>query len=188
MGALEALGSPTEGDEAPTAAWPLDRLIDYIVTRHHAFVRESLPVITSHIRKIVTVHGEAHPELARVERGFASLAQELTVHMMKEEQILFPYVRALVTAERTRRHIGEGPFGTVQNPIRMMEAEHQSAGNELRTLRDLTAGYTVPDNGCATYRACFDELREFESDLQRHIHLENNILFPAAIELEQRLS
>jgi regulator of cell morphogenesis and NO signaling len=108
--------------------------------------------------------------------------------MMKEEEILFPYIRSLIEAERTGRRIPPSPFGTVYNPIRMMEAEHQGTGGEMRLIRELTRDYALPDYACATYRVCFEELREFERDLHLHVHLENNVLFPRAIRLEAQLS
>jgi regulator of cell morphogenesis and NO signaling len=185
--ALEGLArepGPTED----TSAWPLDKLVGHIVSRHHTYVKEAIPVLLAHTSKIAAVHGNRSPELHGVATRFTVVANEMARHMAKEEQILFPYIQSLVTAERAGRRIASSPFGTVQNPIRMMEAEHQDAGDEMREIRDLTHGYALPDFACATYRACFAELQEFERDLHRHVHLENNVLFPRAVKLEQRLS
>ena len=102
---------------------------------------------------------------------------------MKEERILFPYIREIATA---RGMLLSSPFGTVENPIRMMQREHQDAGDDLRLIRELTNGYTTPADGCTTYRLCFDELAQFERDLHRHVHLEENVLFPKALDLERR--
>lgn len=182
--ALDALPR-AEIVEDDVANWPLDRLIDHIVTQHHAYVRSSLPMIAQYLAKLTEVHGARHPELFRVAASFDRVRAELEQHLLKEEQVLFPYVRELASADGAA---GLGsPFGTVENPIRMMEREHREAADELRIIRALTADYTAPDDGCTTYRVCMTELARFEQDLQRHVHLENNILFPKTIELEQRL-
>ena len=130
------------------------------------------------------MHGGHHPELARAARCLEALDADLRPHLEKEERILFPYVRALET--------GQGPagccFGTVQNPIRAMEAEHDQAGELLRELRELTGGYAPPQDACASYRSLLMGLRSLEEDLHLHIYLENHLLFPGAVELEAELS
>jgi len=186
--ALDELPGGEGVPEDPAAAWPLDTLVEHILSRHHAYVKSAIPTLAAHTARIAAVHGGRSPELPGLVRQFAAVADGLTLHMAKEEQILFPYIRSLVDAGRAGRRIGSSPFGTVHNPIRMMEAEHEEAGDEMRLIRELTRDYALPDFACATYRACFDELQEFERDLHRHVHLENNILFPAAIRLEERLS
>lgn len=180
--ALEAL-PPLSNEEADPAHWPLDRLIDHIVSTHHGYVRASMPTIQRYLAKLVEVHGARHPELARAASSFDVIAQDLGQHLLKEEQVLFPYIRELALAPIGGRHT-LSPFGTVENPIRMMEREHRDAADELRTIRELTHGYVAPDDGCATYRACMAELDRFEHDLHRHVHLENNVLFPKAVALE----
>ncbi len=179
--ALVALGSRTD-DDTDVTKWPLDRLIDHIVSTHHAYVRSALPAIARYLAKLVEVHGARHPELARVAASFDQMSHDLMQHMLKEEHVLFPYVRELAVSG----HGEPSPFGTVENPIRMMEREHLAAAAELRLMRELTDGYTAPADGCTTYRVCLAELARFEHDLHRHVHLENNILFPKAIELEHR--
>ena len=176
--ALEDL--PSDEAEDDVLHWPIDRLIDHIVLTHHAYVRSALPRIAGYLRKVRDVHGERHPELAQIATEFGTLGGDLLEHLLKEEYVLFPYVRELA---------GEGsplpsPFGTVENPIRVMEREHEDAGVHLGRIRRLTAAYTVPADACTTYRVCFEELAHFERDLQRHIHLEENVLFPKAVELE----
>ena len=109
------------------------------------------------------------------------------MHLVKEEEILFPYIRALAAAEEQGTGAPPNMFGTVMNPIRMMESEHTSAGNELEALRSLMSNFTVPPDGCTTYRVCFEELAAFDRDLRMHIHLENNILFPKAVALEMQM-
>jgi regulator of cell morphogenesis and NO signaling len=165
--------------------WALPVLVDHIVSRHHASVRRALPQLLAHSRKIAQVHGAAHRELPRVAELVEAVAAEMTSHMMKEEQILFPYIVALAAASAEGRPAPRAPFGTVANPIRMMEAEHQSAGNALFEIRELTDGYQVPPDACGTYTACLKELEAFEQDLHTHVHLENNILFPRAAALER---
>jgi regulator of cell morphogenesis and NO signaling len=182
--ALSALAPAIDADEA--ARWPIPRLIDVIVATHHAYVRAAMPAITRHLAKLVEVHGSRHPELARVAAYFEQIVADLSQHMMKEEHVLFPYVRDLAeagdTCGRTR-----SPFGTVANPIRMMEREHQEVGDALRLIRELTRGYAAPGDGCATYAITMTELQQFERDLHRHVHLENNVLFPAAMRIEGHL-
>lgn len=167
--------------------WSLDFLIDYIVNNHHSYVTRMIPVLASHTQKIASVHGENHPELIKAAAGFERVYKELRQHMMKEEQILFPFVKQLVNAKKNGKKT-EGPyFGTVRNPIRMMEAEHQAAGDELYEIRNLTNNYFIPDDACNTYKATMQELKEFEEDLHKHVYLENYILFPKSIDLEQEL-
>jgi regulator of cell morphogenesis and NO signaling len=123
-----------------------------------------------------------------VSRHFAVLARELESHMVKEEEVLFPYVASLACAARGEHALPPNMFGTVQHPIRVMEIEHENAGRELALIRELTRDYQVPSDGCSTYRVAMEELRVFEEDLHVHVHLENHVLFPRAIELEARLS
>jgi regulator of cell morphogenesis and NO signaling len=159
---------------------PLARLIAHINGTHHVFVRSESARILRLLDKVCGVHGGNHPELLQVQSGFAALAEELSNHMTKEEQILFPYILA---AEQ-----GSAPhscFGSVQNPIRMMMFEHDNAGNVLRELRRISDDYTAPADACISYRTLYQALLDFEADLHQHIHLENNILFPRAIAMEQ---
>jgi regulator of cell morphogenesis and NO signaling len=163
---------------------PLAELITHINATHHVFVRTETARIESLAEKVACVHGERHPEVLEVQEVFAALAQELRVHLMKEEQVLFPYVIRLEESRLAGEPAPPAMFGTVVNPVRMMLQEHDGAGEALRTLRTLTKGYAVPDDACASYRALYQALREFEADLHQHIHLENNILFPRAVEME----
>lgn len=181
--ALASLEEPVQPD-VPNETWEADELTRYIVRRHHAFVREQIPVIGARLAKLRQVHGERHPELHIVNEHFEDVARELLQHLEKEEQILFPYIRSLATAAEQGTPAPPNMFGTVMNPIRMMEAEHQSAGNELELVRQLTGNFRVPDDACTTYRVCFAELEAFDRDLRVHIHLENNVLFPKAVQLE----
>jgi regulator of cell morphogenesis and NO signaling len=142
-----------------------------------------MPTITHYLEKLVEVHGARHPELVRVSACFDRVSSDLGQHMLKEEQVLFPYVRDLAMTAAGGRHF-RSPFGTVENPIRMMEREHREVADELRNIRELTDGYVAPEDGCTTYEACMAELARFERDLHRHVHLENNVLFPKAVALE----
>lgn len=181
--ALSRLTGAPAGD-VPDASWSADELTRVIVRRHHAYVRAQIPVIGAHLAKLVSVHGGRHPELGSIAEHFEQVVGELQMHLVKEEEILFPYIRALAAAEEQGAGAPPNMFGTVMNPIRMMEMEHQTAGNELEAVRALTSNFTVPADGCATYRVCFQELEAFDRDLRMHIHLENNILFPKAMALE----
>jgi len=165
-------------------SWDLKTLVSYISTNHHQFVRRMIPVLLAHTRKVASVHGEAHPELSEVAKLFAGIADEMTSHMAKEEHILFPHIVALEEASAAGRPPAPSPFGTVRNPIRMMEHEHDSAGEAMARIRSLTSGYVLPQGACTTYRVCLQELEAFELDLHEHVHLENNILFPRAVQLE----
>jgi regulator of cell morphogenesis and NO signaling len=180
--ALEAL-PPVIDEDGDVTRWPLDRLIDHIVSTHHAYVRSALPTIARHLVKLERVHGTRHPELSRVSAHFDMVSHDLEQHMLKEEQVLFPYVRDLAMTVGDEKRF-QSPFGTVENPIRMMEREHREAADEMRIIRELTNGYRAPEDGCTTYAVCMAELARFERDLHRHVHLENNVLFPKAIELE----
>lgn len=180
---------PGKGDAVSDyKSWPLDLLADFIEKKHHRYVVSQIPVIQSFLEKIVGVHGNKHPELAEIQRHFDACAKELTVHMKKEELMLFPLIRKIVKTKQEGSEEGVvTSFGRLQNPIRIMMQEHDTEGERFRRIRELSNQYTVPEDGCNTYRAAYATLREFENDLHLHIHLENNILFPKSIELEQPL-
>lgn len=172
----------TENAES-TENWldaPLTELCDHIEQTHHAYLKDELPRLMKMVAKVVEAHGESHPELATVQEVFASLRSELEPHMFKEERVLFPAIRQLEQSADDPSF----PFGTVANPIRMMEQEHDNAGYALSRLHTLTRDYQVPEDACNTYRAMLAGLRHLERDMHRHVHKENSILFPRAIELE----
>jgi regulator of cell morphogenesis and NO signaling len=165
--------------------WPdLAALVTHIVNSHHRYIREMQPVIAAWLDKLVDRHGAQHPELAELKATFAEAAAELMAHMRKEEQILFPHITMLAQRKPEDPQMCS-PFGSIQNPIRAMEQEHLSAGDAFQKMRALTNSFTPPADGCATFRLCYRELDRFERDLHRHVHLENHILFPRAIRLEQ---
>ncbi len=184
---LGQLDSSATAETSRFFLWPPEFLIDYIVTNHHTYVASMIPVIGAHTQKVASVHGERHPEVVRIAEIFRSVAEELTRHMQKEELMLFPYIKHLSDVARTNGELRTPPFGTAQNPIRMMMQEHQQAGDELYEIRGLSGSYTPPEDACTTYRVSYQELQEFERDLHQHVHLENNILFPAAVKLEAGL-
>jgi len=167
--------------------WQLDFLVDYIVNNHHQYVRRMIPVISLHADKVASVHGENHPETLKIADLFLAVREELEGHMMKEERILFPQIKQMVMTQKENSQFFPPPFGTIQNPIRMMELEHTNAGDAFYQIREMSDNYTFPEDACNTFKALYSELKEFEKDLHKHIHLENNVLFPKSIELESEL-
>ncbi len=174
--------------EVDYAAWPLDQLAEYIETRHHGYVTARMPELSAYLDKLSIVHGERHPELLKIRDLFTQSVGELTTHMKKEELMVFPFVKKMAQAQRENRKVAAPMYGTVQNPITMMMHEHTDEGDRFAKIADLSNHYTVPTDGCTTYRVAYNLLQEFEQDLHKHIHLENNILFPKAIELEKELN
>jgi regulator of cell morphogenesis and NO signaling len=164
----------------------LTNLADYIELTHHAYVRKEMPLISSYIQKVASKHGWRHPGMLKVFDAFTELRHEMTEHMQKEEVILFPRIRMIET------HLA-GSDETLLNrtylelPIAMMELEHEHAGDLLKEIRLLTNDFTLPDDACTTFKLCFAALQAFELDLHQHVHLENNILFPKAIKLFNKL-
>ena len=165
----------------------LDFLVDYIVHTHHKYVKESLPIISELSDKIATVHGDIHAGVVEIGQLFNTVDEELKMHMYKEDNILFPYIKKLVVAKREKDKIEPSSFGSVINAIRMLEAEHVSAGENMDKIYKLSNEYIPPKDACTTHLVLFRKLEEFDQDLQQHIHLENNILFPKAIQLEKEL-
>jgi regulator of cell morphogenesis and NO signaling len=165
--------------------WELDFLIDYIVQTHHSYIRENIPVLIQYSEKLAKVHGHHYTEVMEIDQLLHGVLQELDMHMKKEEHILFPFIKELAIARREGREIPTPPFGTIQNPIAMMESEHDNAGDAFHRIAELTNQYTPPPTACNTHRVLYAKIEEFEDDLHMHIHLENNILFPKAIKIEQ---
>jgi len=163
----------------------LAELIVYILDKHHVFTKSEMERLESLIAKVVKAHGERHPELLSVRDLLGKLFDDLRPHMFKEEQILFPYMVELEQSVLQQRPGPFAPFGSVNNPIRMMMMEHDAVGELLRELRRVTSDYSAPSDGCISYQTLYQAIEEFEQDLHQHIHLENNILFPKAIALEQ---
>lgn len=168
-------------------SWELDFLADYIVNTHHKYVLRAMPLIFEYIQKVSKVHGHQHPEAVEAAAIFVQVMDELNRHMMKEENILFPYIKQLAESKKSGLS-PEALFGTVKNPVRMMEQEHDVVGELMDKIRKATLNYSVPEDACNSFRYAYAKLQEFEEDLHQHIHLENNILFPKAIQLEQVLT
>ncbi|AZA76157.1 iron-sulfur cluster repair di-iron protein [Chryseobacterium sp. G0186] len=169
-------------------SWPLDLLTDYIEKTHHRYVEEKTPVLQAFLDKLCKVHGERHPELFEINTLFNESAHDLASHMKKEELILFPFVKNMVKAKISGGNLPQPVFGTVENPVHMMEHEHTVEGDRFRKIAEITNEYLPPADACNTYKVAFAMLQDFENDLHKHIHLENNILFPKAIQLEKELS
>jgi regulator of cell morphogenesis and NO signaling len=171
------------GAEATAPDWnqrPVDELIDFIVGTHHAFTRRAIARITPLLAKVAAKHGERRPALLDVARTFGELAAEMEPHMLREERVLFPYIRLLASPGPAPA----APFGTVRTPVRMMLSEHDRAADQLAFIYDATAGLSPPADACASYRALYSALAELRLDLMRHVSLENNVLFPRALAME----
>lgn len=172
--ALQEVDKSSSADES----WKtvnLGQLIDHILDKHHRYINETGPTLLAYLLKISQVHGERHPELYQVYQLFHDSLGELALHMKKEELILFPLIRK---AEKSNE---QASMRDMLGPITQMEAEHSVEGDRFREISRLTSGYTTPADGCQTYRVAFQMLSEFEADLHRHIHLENNVLFPTTL-------
>ena len=161
-------------------------LITHIVDKHHTFTREELVRLEALLAKVSGVHGQNHPELFHIQDQFGKLRGELEPHMLKEESVLFPYIVRMEEAAVANQTLPRPPFRTVQNPVRVMMAEHDAAGYILGRMREASSDYAVPPDGCISYKTLYSALTGLEVDLHQHIHLENNILFPRAVELEEK--
>ncbi|WP_291130066.1 iron-sulfur cluster repair di-iron protein [Flavobacterium sp. UBA7682] len=169
-------------------SWPTDLLIDYIEKTHHRYVEEKSTALLFYLDKLCKVHGERHPELFEIALHFKICAGELAQHMKKEELILFPFVKKMYYALRDNTSIEQPHFGTVDNPIAMMQEEHENEGERFLKIAQLTNDYHPPADACETYKVTFAMLKEFEQDLHKHIHLENNIVFPKAKAMEAKFN
>ena len=166
---------------------PAGELIDHIVSKHHAFVKNSSPLIYAHLEKASLKHSARHPELQKIFQLFARVKTEMEQHMFKEENILFPRIKDVQDALLQTASPWTAGKNYVLAPIQVMQEEHDLAGSILHEIKLESDYFKVPEDACATYRLCYDELKQFEHDLHQHVHLENNILFPKAIAMQQRL-
>lgn len=171
-------------DDANWTSAPLSDLTRHIRERHHQYVRQAIVRIQPLLDKVEAKHRKNHSEIADIQRLFVEIGREMIMHMRKEEQILFPYIDALEHAVNTHASVEPPFFQTVRNPIHAMMQEHDAAGDLVRQIRSLTSEYAAPADACTSFRALYEALREFEADLHQHVHLENNVLFPRAVELE----
>lgn len=183
----QALSEPAP-DHLDARSWEPDFLASYIVNVHHRYVREHGPRLRELTRTVARVHGDTNPETVQVADRFDELARELEEHTEEEERELFPYIEALCAAARGEGLRPRRPDGSLGAPIEALEHDHDRAGALLREIRALSGGFDVPDDACATFRTAYAELERFEADLHRHVHLENNVLFPAALRMERELA
>lgn len=167
--------------------WKIDFLCDYIENLHHTYIKQNMPVISELAGKVARVHGEHVPELVKIKELWNEVVNELAPHMQKEEMVLFPYIKKMVAVSEGKAEHGIPYFATVKNPIAMMEKEHELAGALLEEIYLLSNSFALPDWACNSYKLLYNSLAEFREDLHRHIHLENNILFPKAVLLEENL-
>ena len=188
MEMLADVGQSSEAGALDFQNASLPELITHILDTHHVFTKTEMERLQSLADKVLNAHGGNHPELVHLDELLTQLCADLKPHMFKEEQVLFPYMMALAQAADQGRAVPFAPFGTVNNPIRMMMREHDTAGEILRDLRVLTSDYKVPADACVSYQTLYQALENFEKDLHQHIHLENNILFPKALNLERVLA
>ncbi len=178
---------PTKKDqgERDWFAAPLGELAQHILDKHHVYMHSAMPRIRELLKKVLRAHGANHGAmLQEVQRLFAGLDEEIAAHLMKEEQVLFPYIQALDDSAREGTSRPKACFDSVRAPIQQMEREHENAGQALEQIGAVTEGYTLPEDACPTFSALYEELQRMGTDLHEHIHLENNILFPRAIEME----
>lgn len=178
----------TDSEVVDSRSLPLAGLTSYIVEKHHLYTRNELERLPALLEKVCSAHGLNHPELFQIQSQFQILRAELEPHMMKEERILFPYIFRLEAAVVENLPAPFAPFGTVGNPIAAMMREHDAAGDILKAIRQLSGDFAVPEDACFSYRTLYSALEEFEADLHQHIHLENNILFPRSLKVENKLT
>lgn len=168
----------------PFESMSAEELTGYIVIHHHLYVKKSMPVILGHLQKVAGKHGERFPFMVKVFELFLTVNDEMLLHMNKEENILFPRINEIVALKNQQQGAAFNA-AYIQGPVAVMEHEHDQAGTLMYMIRQLTNNYTPPADACTTFRVVLAELQEFEEDLHRHVHLENNILFPMAIQLVQ---
>lgn len=185
---LEAVKGEATNSENDFQNWDLGFLSDYIINTHHRYVRDNTTFILEIAQKVVRVHGDRHPELVRVAQLFERIGNDLTLHMVKEEKILFPFIKELAQVYNSGGMLPSANFGKISVPIQVMDSEHEQVGGDFETIREITGNYTLPPDACSSYTILFKKLEEYENDLHRHVHLESNILFPKAIQLEKELS
>ncbi len=164
----------------------LTEIVDYIEEKHHTFTKYELEHLPILMEKVLRVHGERHPELLELKDLFQTLCDDLHPHLLKEEIVLFPYIRDMEFKHTKGLTVSFPPFGTVNHPVRMMMMEHDTAGDLIRKMREISNDYTLPEGACPSFTGLYHRFEELEKDLHQHIHLENNLLFPKAVELEKK--
>ena len=184
---IAALPKQTDDSEPEYNLWELDRLAEYIENKHHRYATNVMPLLLAYLNKICLMHGQRHPELLKIRDLFREMAHELVVHMKKEEFMIFPFIKKMTESHRQKINIPLPTYGSVKNPISIMMNDHEAEGAKLREIVSLSNNYTPPQDACNTYRLSYSMLQKFEQDIHKHIHLENNILFPKTLELEKKL-
>lgn len=179
---------PSQSPYVDVRSWEPDFLAAYIVNVHHQYVRERLQPLRQITRTVARVHGDAHPETVKIADLVDEMAIELEQHLEAEERVLFPYIERLCAARKNGAPVADVQFDSVHQPVQLMEDEHDHVGEILHRIRVLSRDYELPEDACNTYRFAYARLEEFEADMHRHVHLENNILFPAAIRLEREIA
>lgn len=167
--------------------WDIGFLADYIINTHHQYIKESTSFITELANKVARVHGGSHPETIKVADIFTRVGEDLMLHLMKEEKVLFPYIKEVANVQKNGGILEESVFGSASIAIHLMEVEHEQAGEALESIRTLTNNFTLPVDACNSYTILYKKLDEYESDLHKHVHLENNILFPKTILAENEI-
>lgn len=183
---IQDLDTATQGAPDDWMTAPFAELTGHIVGRHHGYIRSEGPGLLALLGKVAAKHGARHPELSEIGALFTATFQKLSVHMLKEEQVLFPFLTSMDAAYRSGQPLPAAFFGSVRNPIASMLTDHNDAGESMAEIAALSGNYQPPSGACPSYVALYHGLAEFERDLHRHVHLENNILFPRALEMEQR--
>ncbi len=178
--------APNGSDVDSFAEVPLGGLIDHILDKHHIYTKDEISHLTPLMSKVASRHGDHYTYLYELKELFNAVCEDLEPHMLKEEMVLFPYIRGLEHQYLNHLSPAYPPFGAVRHPINMMTVEHEEVGELLTKMRAITSDYSLPDGACPSFSALYHRLADFERDIHQHIHLENNILFPRAVELEQR--
>ncbi|MBS7253564.1 iron-sulfur cluster repair di-iron protein [Flavobacterium branchiicola] len=184
---IETAKNGTENQSFDYKSWSVDLLTDYIIKTHHRYIKEKTPVLEEYLNKLCTVHGDNHPELYEIKALFLDAASDLDTHMDKEERTMFPFIIQMKRAHSKGLFLETPPFGSLENQVLMMKEEHNAEGQRFKRIATLSNNYTPPTDSCATYKVTFGMLDEFEKNLHKHIHMENNILFPKAISLEKNV-
>lgn len=182
---IEAAKTQNANQSFDYNSWPLDLLTDYIVKTFHKYTEEKTPVILQFLNKLCTVHGASHPELHEINSIFKASAHDLEHHMKKEELELFPFIIQMKKAHHKGLSLETPLFGSIENQVLLMKEEHLTEGQRFKKINTISQNYTPPSDACNTYKVTFSMLNEFENTLHKHIHMENNILFPKAIALEK---
>ncbi|MFP5079036.1 iron-sulfur cluster repair di-iron protein [Pedobacter sp. JCM 36344] len=185
---LSVLSDEVYSSENDYLKWDTNFLVDYIINTHHRYVKDNTVFIKELANKVAKVHGAQHPEAIEIASIFSEVADDLLLHLEKEEKILFPFIKELIRVEADGSVLPESLLGNVTNPIQMMEAEHEQVGEALQMIRDITQNFALPADACNSYMILYKKLDEYENDLHRHVHLENNVLFPKAIDLQAKLN